>query len=424
MNDKVKEAMAAIPIPPELGERSRQGIARAAAELRPALSRRRRIRRLLAGAAASLLLLTGAAMNEQVAAAVQRALQFVPGIGMVFDEDAPGPRYVLEQPVEWEDGGRSLVVTGFVSDESMVYITVNGVNVERYESVELLTEGGERYTVERSMGSWGSSGPAALAFWHNGPLDVKGDVTLRFGTRDPIDVPLTLTKAPTYDSYEEMGPTASANGAAITAIVSRVGERGRLSLVARAPSAVRIYSYEGVHGVPQHRRMQLTDTSTGRLVELDRPMGISAPASEFFFEAPAGRSTASYTLTIPELDVSTEGDAKVALNVPEMGEGTVETALSFRLAGHPVTITALERIAADRLRIHVDLHYDEAASASLYKFRIASISHSAKYDERTGVFEYFDMPIDPERREVRVTFNDPGLVLRGPWVLNLEIPGE
>lgn len=34
------------------------------------------------------------------------------------------------------------------------------------------------------------------------------------------------------------------------------------------------------------------------------------------------------------------------------------------------------------------------------------------------------MPIDPKRKRVNVTFDSPGVVLRGPWTMQLEVPPE
>ncbi|WP_159887571.1 hypothetical protein [Paenibacillus puerhi] len=420
-SNPIKEQLETIPIPPELGHRSLLGVRQAAAE-RQAInpSARRQTKRIIAAMSAALVLFmltTMFADHSRVWSAIQKALQFVPGIGIVKEEDSPVERYVMNQPVTVEVGAGSILITGFMSDDEMTYITMAGKDAPRVKDITLVNERGEQFKLNASTASWGQS-QWTSGFWHIGKLDVSGQVTLIFPLDPVVKVPIVLAKAETFASYTELGETASVNGVSITAITDRIGGKTRVSLVSRHSKDFDVSDY-GIYGVYMHeesQKLQVTDTS-GKKLAIEKIPGVSSPASEFFFPAPEAMAESSYTLTIPEISVRYKDEIRIELPT-ETDEHLNQT---FKIAGFPVMITKVEHVMENKLRVYMDLYYNEQTTESLVNFSIDGLSHMAKLDEKTGAIEYIEFEMkDRGSKKVSLKLVQPGVVMRGPWQFLLQ----
>lgn len=416
MSNKIKREIDRIQVPPELQQRSILGIQQAHIELKH--SRRRTRNRSITVIAASLLglvLLTSVMFNTHVVAAIQKALQFVPGIGMVKEEDAPTNTYMLKQPITVQVGEGAIVITGIMIDEQMTYITMTGTDTSRFESIKLINGHGTEFTVKRSLSSW-SSNEWVASFWQKGKLDIQEQATLIIETNQKLKVPLTLVKAETYASYSDMGETATTNGVSITAIANRVGEKARISLVAQHTKEYRIVDY-GIYGIYMHedKKLNVMDRA-GNNLEVENIRGISAPASEFYFKI--SEEDSSYILTLPEINV--RYNDQLSITIPS--ETTDNLNKTFEIAGLPVTVTSIERISDTMLRVYVDLHYNEQSARSLHMFSIDSMSHGGQMNDQTGELEYLEFEIEPDSRQVNLKLVHPEVILRGPW--KFELPAE
>ncbi|WP_336775799.1 hypothetical protein [Paenibacillus sp. MMO-58] len=413
-SDKIKQQMQTIPIPSEqLRYRARLGIEQAGTERRKA-TRLRRGWASIAAVIVVLLLSTALVNHTKVWAAIQNALQFVPGMGMVKEEKSPEVRYILSKPINVKVGEEgSVVITGMMSDHEMTYITMTGQNATRLKDVTLVNAQGEAVTIDASMASWGGT-VWTSAFWHKGELDVQGGSKLIIGEQAPIEVPIHLTKAESFDSYSELGPTSTANGLSITAITDKVDGKARVSIITPPRQDFRIIDY-GIHGVYMHdESLKLNVVNKeGKKLEITTVQGLSSPQSELYF--PLGRTLDEpYTLTIPEINV--EYKDEVSVKVP--AETTDNLNKTFEIAGYPVTITQVEKISPTTLRVYTDFHYDKQAPSSLYMIG-AEESGMAKLKEKTGEVEYLECTMEPGSKQLTLHINRPNFVLRGPWVFHL-----
>ncbi len=412
MSNKIKQEIDKIPIPPELRRRSLMGIEQAKLEneqsKRPGAKRPKNTK-VIAAALLGLILLTAAISNTQVLAAIQKALQFVPGIGIVKEEDRPAERYVLKNPITKQIGEGSIVITGMMVDQQMTLISITGTNTTRFEKVKIINEQGAEFTVKRSMSTW-SSGDWTASFWYDGPLDLKGSVKMMLEENPEIVIPLTLVQADTFTSYADMGETATANGVTITAIANRVDDKARFSLVAQHSKDMRINDY-GFFGLHAHEDLKMNvKDNTGKNIPIEHIRGLSAPASEFYFKLSEG-SGISYSLTIPE--IYTETQDKVTIEIPT--ETTANLNQSFEIAGFPVTLTRIERLDDKALRLYVDMHYNEKTAKSLHMFSLENLSNGARMNDQTGELVYLDFDTEPNRKMQKITIVSPQILIRGPW---------
>jgi len=416
--NNLKRQLHAIPVPPELRQRSQSGIERAMLEQQENNRRKsNRVKRRVGALIAALVLLFLSAdllNHNYVWAGIQRALQFVPGIGIVKEENSPRERYILNRPISLDVGKGSITITGILSDEEMTYITMMGENAPRAEKVRLVNAQGVEYTLKSSTASWSSS-EWTSGFWYKGKLDASGNMKLVFDSEPRIEVPLTLTRAATYSSYLEMGETATVNGVSITAIPDAIGEKARISLVARHSKDFYITDY-GISGVYMHEESQKLSVvdDIGQKLAIETIRAVSSPQSEFYFNL-SDKARNRYTLTLPEISVTY--NSEVSIKIPTEEQEHMNQV--FEIAGFPVTITKIEKVQKNGLRMYLDFHYDEKAAASLYSLNLDGISSAARLNEQTGAMEYIEFEVEPGKGKIKIKLNKPGVVLRGPWRFDL-----
>ncbi|WP_239617978.1 hypothetical protein [Cohnella mopanensis] len=412
-SNNLKQQLRDIPIPSGLRERSKLGIERAIMEQKEGYrSKSKRIRRtvgvIVAGLA--LLFLSADLMNHNyVWAAIQKTLQFVPGIGIVKEDNSPSERYILKQPISLSVGEGSIMITGILSDEEMTYITMTGTESPRFiEKVTLVNAQGIEYTLSSANSSW-SLTEWTSGFWYKGKLDASGNIKLVIDLKPRIEVPLTLARAETYSSYPEMGETDTVNGVSITAIPDRVGAKARISLVARHSEDFNIIDY-GILGVYNHenRKLNVLDDK-GKKLEIEHIQG--SPVGEFYFKLSSDNAPNGYTLTLPEIGVIYKNE--VSIKIPTEAKDHIDQ--TFEIAGFPVTITKTERVKENGLRVYLDFHYNDQAVASLYNFDIEGISSVAKLKATTGVIDYIEFDVEPGSKQVKLKLVRPGVIVRGPW---------
>ncbi|MFD2329007.1 hypothetical protein ACFSR7_07080 [Cohnella sp. GCM10020058] len=408
--DDLKRLMETIPLPDELRERSRAGIAAAALERqRPEGRRRKRALAIAAALLALLVLSAGIVNHDRVWAALRKTFQFSPGTGIVTEEEAPSERYVLKKPIVLDVGKGKITITGILSDQEMTYITMAGERAPQFDQVGLTNERGQAYVIQRSQGVWAPDEWTA-SFWYRGKLDLKGAIKLRLPLHPAIEVEARMEQASAVASYEELGKTATVNGLSVTAIADLVDGKARVSLVSPPQESFWIDSYgmETPIRYVSNERLLVNDEK-GKPLELSFVSGMSAPQSELYFPLEE-RSGAAYTLRIPEISVTYRDEATVKL--PTDTNETLNK--TFKIAGYTVTITKTEFIASGRLRIYTDLHTEERPDRMLYALN-AEGNYMAKMSERTGAYEYMEVNVKPGAKTVSLTFSDPKAVLRGPW---------
>jgi len=415
--NKLKEQLHDIPIPADISLRSQLGIQQAMLERKEdSLLSSRGWKRAISACAAVLIILflsVDIVNQNYVWAGIQKALQFVPGIGLVKEENTTSPRYILKKPMSLNVGEGSIKITGILSDEDMTYMTMVGENISRVKQVTLVNEQGNEYILQSSTATW-SGKDWTSGFWYKGKLDTEGSVRLIVDNESGIEVPIALSIAESYYSYPEMGETAVMNGVSITAIPTQIGEQARISLVAQHAQDFTISDY-GIYGVYLHDesfKLNVAD-ELGQKLKIEIVRGISSPQSEFYFTL-SDKDSKYYTLTLPEISVSYQDEVNIKL----MSETQEQLDYHFEIAGFPVTITKTEKVSDNILRVYMNVHYNEHDARSLYNLNINRGSMT-KLQEETGVVDYIEFEVEPSTKQVNFTLNRPEVIIRGPWIFEI-----
>ncbi|WP_168120320.1 hypothetical protein [Paenibacillus sp. HB172176] len=409
MNNKIKDEMASIPIPSALHSRSLKGIHEAQAVR---VSRRKDWSKTIAAAAIVATLVFGALFHGEVYAAIQKSLQFIPGIGVVKEETAPEERWILKEPVRVEIGDGYVDITGLMSDEKETYMTVSAFDLPRFESVTFINEAGDSFTVSRSM-YVGTLNEWTGDFWHNGALPLAGKISFYFDDYREAITSISLAKAESYAGYDELGQTVKKNGAAITLIPNHGADRMWVNIVSRLDDDGHVIKYGYLDYAHRDSGIQLTNKE-GNPVAFEWQQATGAPNRVFSF---ASHDEGPYVLTLPAITVSEKDKTKLTLTIPPIGE-TSSMTQSFELADFKVDMTKLERVDATTLKVYVDTHYKESDPRSIMQFRLDR-SSMLKTNERTGEMEFFQFEIEPGSKKVTVELSDPAFLVRGPWTFTL-----
>jgi|GEM_PF-1480715 len=373
-------------------------------------NRTKRTRRI---AAASLIgaiaLAVVLSQQSQVWATLARALQFVPGLGIVEQETAG--RYVLQEPMRLAVGSGTLTITGMMSDERMTVLSTSWEDSPLPlppASITLTTERGARHELTRSLAS-GSGGDWSSIYWIDGPIDTGESIRLTLPLDPPLDIPLTLQAAESYADYEALGPTQTHHGLSITAAARRIGDQLRVTLLSPPQAEYRLYEYDlrGLFGAGGG--LQIADDQ-GNAIDMHADRAVAAPASEFYFPVTDG---GRYRVTLPEVFVEYPDTAKVKL--PTASRDALQE--TVELAGFPVTFTRTERID-DRLRVYMDMG-DPAAAVALQRFSLRELSYTAEQDETTGVYRWMEFEVPDGARSIKLQLERPIVVVRGPWTFDL-----
>ncbi|KGP74513.1 DUF4179 domain-containing protein [Pontibacillus yanchengensis] len=412
MSNNIKKEVDKITIPEQLEKNREKGIHQAA----EAQVHRKQTSFQKWMVASVLIVLLGSAFmyHSEVIAAVQKALQYVPGIGVVEEEESEGERYVLEETKEVEVDGGTVTITNVVVDSEQIYAVLSGEGTPQYLEMTLVNDSGKKYTFNSSYWS-SSSNQWTSNFYEKGEFNLSGQVEVVL--RDKT-IPITLVETKSYETFRDMGITDTQNGITIAAIPSRDGDKGRISLVSQHSEDFTIKEY-GLHEVPEDKKIHVQDNEQ-KQYELSRYKGISRASNELYFELPTEEKE-YYTLRIPVVNVEYKDEVEITLPLPKDEEKIDE---SFKLAGYPVDITGLERTDDDRLRINVDVHYEENDSRSLHMFRIKEKSHMAKFNPKTNVIQYLEFDVDWDQEKVNVKFDEPEVFMRGPWEFGDEGTGS
>lgn len=420
LNHEWKREFESIPLPSELRQRSLMGIQRAQEELNQSigasckkptikLSRKSIFTSIAVGLL--VIILTISAFQPQVIAGIQRILQFVPGIGIVKQEEQEINRYVLKQPVNMQLGLGEIMVTGVMVDQEMTYLTMTGNRFfQKPNEIVLVNNKGAEFVIKHST-SVGSVNQWSAGYWYQGKLDIE-DGPAKIIIREPnqFEIPFTLMKAEKFGSYEEMGETAALNDISITAIASRNGSKGRLSLISQQAGNIRVIDY-GVHGIHNGRTLSLKDAD-GKLLEIEKIPGVGGPVRDFYFKLNPDQTNETYTLHIPEINV--EYEDKVAVKVPTKTEDNLNK--TFTIVGFPVTITRTERLSDNILRVYLDLHFNPNTEKSLHMLGFELKSYHGKLNDQTGALEYVEFDIPSGFKEKKLTIVKPEVLIRGPWI--------
>jgi len=127
-----------------------------------------------------------------------------------------------------------------------------------------------------------------------------------------------------------------------------------------------------------------------------------------------------FKLIIPSVGITKDDTASIRLKIPK--EGKLEVNKTIELAGYPVDIESIERTKKDEITLKVNPRYNPQALETLKDFRLDTSKlggYSSKLNDQTYAIEYFYIPIDKNASSIKLHFNEPYLVRKGPWEITI-----
>lgn len=347
-------------------------------------------------------------------ATLQRAFQYVPGMNFVVkDQENVIERYILPEPIEKQIGSGRIKVEGVIIDDknAVIELDAQGLPYPESKKIYFTNSKGEKFFIN-VYGVGGGTGIWHGTFTHMGTIKEKNSLRIVLPGKKNTSINLSLVKAQKYTSFSDMGPTADVDGISITAIASEEHGRARINLLTPQRKGFRIESY-GLDPLSLRSEVVLRDNK-GVLYSAVHDLSYMGPLSEFYFTLNRAELKGA-TLTIPRVGVILEDSAKLRITIPRKGCAKINKKVI--LGGFPVSFNRIERLAEDKIRIHVSTGYSDQKERSLHYFSLADTSYGSMGSQKTGAVESFDLEISPYQLWVTLKPKDPLIYIKGPWDL-------
>jgi len=419
------------------------------------LSRTRSLlKKAAAVAAAAIVLLavsTALVGAENVAAAFSRLFGFIPGYGIV--ENNQDIKFIARESKLRAENNQAIMTVRTVLAEK------NGLSIsfeiekkafdesraleEKRELEELLKrealkkpdvglfiKGKEYKPSSSSTGGGGKLENTSVNFEIPEELiNDKASYTLinnEFG----LSLDFTLQPCASYDSLQEIGPTAVRNNISITAVPKKDGNRLEVELYTVNKSKYNIYSY-GKEDDKGYKGMDISlITSSGRH-GYKTPEGYMGANGRFYFDVDP--EEAKLVLNIPYLIVEGAESSVVSLTVPEEGQILkLDKEVAFK--DSTLIITQVEKVARPEneygaLRINLDCKNSNPGmilkGTSFNRVNTFGITKGGGYlsvPDENGIIKAIEYDLEEgENSKLRLNISRPRYYLLGEY--NLEIDG-
>lgn len=420
MSNNIKQAIEEIPIPAMLHERSLMGIHQAKEEWDAALAapkkRKRVMNRVVAASLIGVLSISAAVtFNPHLSAAIQRALQFIPGIGVV--QESSTDSYMLTEPVDIKLSNHDVTITAMLVQKDMTTIELNAYTESSFK-INIISESGEVYE-SSSVSTYGSGGFSKITHKFYGHVDIKDYAQLSFDDYKKELFTIPLSKVDSIDSLNAIGDSMEIHDLEITAIPTPAGHKGRIFLSTEHSNAFRYFNHFPEKGdLILNDNISITDEFSN-----DYPIdnkGIQTPFKDIYFNL-GSSDVRKYTLTIPQLMSVGHEEANFSINVPDGQEGQLNQ--SFDIAGYSVELTKFKKFKSpdnrDLIEIYVEMPNTQQLNRSLKDFDVSIDTTLGSYkarDATTGVLKSFSVSYDPnDSGKLDVTVSKPIIDMKGPW---------
>lgn len=432
MSNNIKQAIEDIPIPAKLHERSLMGIHQAKEEWDTALAAPKRKKRIMNRVvAASLIgvLSIGAAatFNPHLSAAIQRALQFIPGIGVIQEPDSSIDSYMLTEPIDIKNSNQTgAFVTAMLVQKDLTTIEMNVYPNYSYD-IRIKDESGKVHKASSSH-TYGGDDFSHITLKFADQVDVKDHAQLFFLDRPNEVFTIPLSKVDSMDTLNAIGKSVEIHDLKITAIPTPAGQKGRIFLSTEDSNPFR-YSKDLYVNFPKKGDLVIANENISVTDELGNDYSIDnkstwMPFKDIYFNL-GGPDIKKYTLTIPQLMSVGQEEVEFSINIPDGEEGPLNQ--SFDIAGYPVELTKFRKFKSrfneDYIDIYVEMPNPLQLNHSLNYFYVstdASPEQGGAFDPTTGVMVYFSVRYDPNSTKLDVKISKPIIDMKGPWKFEID----
>lgn len=416
------------------------------------LKNRKKVPGIKRWAAAAVLLLVILSMlsPRDVIAGIKRAFQYIPGLNIAMEKNEE--RYVLKDRVKFNKEGKSLEVISIVieNEKNAIWLSVEG-DTEQYRDARVEFRDGRQYklssySIAGGGSKWSGNYGYERKFEKNNPGDFvykEGEqIKIILGKEGDVVIPVSLKRADTFESYEELGPTCERNGLSITAVPKLEEGKLRVNLLTPSPQKGKIeeyglnpnykdeeFKYKGILG----EKIALRD-SQNKIINASAPGSFSPPLDVFYFDLNA-LEKGQHRLVVPYVKMSYRVDKDIELEMPRVGEKIELDNYVVNLEGYKLKIESIERKREDEVVLKIDTGYDEAREESLYEIKLGvKIPFLGKplYQSWGGSFVVGSEKVIGPMNEISVSLNKHNMkklklniedivtVKRGPWEIDIE----
>jgi hypothetical protein len=391
-------------------------------------------KRSQAAIAASLLLLAlcGALIigSEGVRAQVRKALQFIPGYASVTEtSDEESVRYVLPSSFDIPKDHGTLQVRGISIGNKQSFMDVAGTNttMSTKDEMVLLNNKGNSYTFRQRFSSYsGLEWTGELYF--QGKIEVTPE--MKIAMNGDIDHAVSLNLEPPHqgNQIQDLGLTVEKNGISLTAItVDEADGRTKVSLIPQHKSGIRIDAF-GITPYSYNTKASLMKDDHSD-IPFEQDLSFPNP-NVFYYKKDLLGASVSH-LMIPALSGTHKLTEPIKITVPVPKEGSITVNGRYTIAGYPVDLLKVERLAPTNqesipIRLTWDVHYDDTKNTSLLQFHpdfsreFKSGGSSWKVNDTTRALEEMEISADPEKDIYTFYVSEIYILFRGPWSFELK----
>lgn len=391
-----------------------------------------------AAAIALLLIMPTFLLNSTVRAAVEGALQFIPGIGIAKNTTQDSRNFIITEKISKPYDNGNLAIKGLAVSSEGASIVIEGSNINDLKSVTLQEDNGEKYKMKvYATGRYGGSF-WSVAYKYTGKVKLGSKYNVVIDNK--LKIPVSLVESKEVKSFEDLGPTATKDNISITAIPYVEDDKMRVTLLSPDDSDKKIISFgECVLPVDfnftsKAQEDHYKNASPAFIVDAKgnkymafETNNILMLGKEFYFKTAINFSS-NYTLEIPKVAIEYNTSTEFTAELPELGNKSNKQTVNLK--GFSLA-TYIERISQNKIKVFIENEYNKNLPENLLSFDINApelnikgrSSHSEmKSNNMFASPESFELQfdnLDMNQKQIKLMFSNPIIEKKGPWNIKI-----
>lgn len=377
-------------------------------------SKRRKVWYTSAVAVAVFLLLIGVVGPNNVRAAVNRLLLYIPGFGVQSTENV---NFFAPTLVRAERSGVKIDIRGLLADTkgtSLIAYVEGGIL--EVNSSYLVDESGEHYLYQ--SGHEGEAGNIQILGVQYMPLPASvKQVALVIPSMSNWTISIPLSSTTNINFAEKFGPSATTNNVTVSAQATGFRDETKVILL--------VQSLRG--GIPFSVGKSGLTSNDGKTYSLNPQPGFFG--SGLIYLSTSKNIGDTVTISIPDLLLQQEVNGRATVPVPQK-TSPLNLNQTLHLGALDLNLTKAEIVEENgttNLRIYVQPSVIQGGiinSLDQLKINGEMVSWSSRFDPSTGGLEWFQIPVPKGAKSVRINIGQIKVQVKGPWEIKLPVaPG-
>ena len=419
MKNKIDDMLNEIPIPDDLDKSIQIGFERGRNEKYKKKTKVLKSLTTIAAIVTITIATVGIIGIDNVQAAIEKALQYVPGYNVIVDSEE-GNILALQEPVLYSEDNILIKITAASKLNEHLNISVEG-NYKLQEKINVgLKYKEDIIPTENWSRAGGGNNWNANYYFKLEDNNMDNNYILVLGD---LEIPFTLEETKKVEDFLQLGNYSTDKGISIVAL-KKVRDDNKINIsllnqsenkiVADYPFKQSLWSYGLSEKADLESSMYLIDKE-GTKTYPTIPSSFGGLMSEFYFDV---EDREDFKLVLPYLkirypDTKTE---KIKFNVPKEGE-VKDINKDLQLGEFTIKIIDVTRKDEE---VIVSLKTDSLEDEILEDIRVRGISgYATGINENTGNIELF-INVDSVGNRFSMYFENPTTLLLGNWEIELD----